>query len=120
MFNRNIKKHNRIQRSNSIQNVNTHDVKLLVESIEKTLEKLITQKSRDALQLNLFTDNKLKKVFIKLTRKKKVVLLTTVNIKFGIGGMVKTIQLKKILDFFKKENIKLRSKEICYGILVNN
>ena len=59
MFNKNIKKHNRIQRSNSIQNVNTHDVKLLVESIEKTLEKLITQKFQDALQLTLFTDTKL-------------------------------------------------------------
>lgn len=39
---------NRIQRSNSIQNVNTHDVKLLVESVEKTLEKLITQKFQNA------------------------------------------------------------------------
>ena len=112
MFNRNIKKHNRIQRSNSIQNVNTHDVKLLVESIEKTLEKLITQKFQDALQLTLFTDTKLKKSVHKVDQEKEVVLLTTVNIKLGIGGMAKTIQLKKILDFFKKENIKLRSKEI--------
>lgn len=112
MFNKNIKKHNRIQRSNSIQNVNTHDVKLLVESIEKTLEKLITQKFQDALQLTLFTDTKLKKSVHKVDQEKEVVLLTTVNIKLGIGGMAKTIQLKKILDFFKKENIKLRSKEI--------
>ena len=112
MFNKNIKKHNRIQRSNSIQNVNTHDVKLLVESIEKTLEKLITQKFQDALQLTLFTDTKLKRSVHKVDQEKEVVLLTTVNIKLGIGGMAKTIQLKKILDFFKKENIKLRSKEI--------
>ena len=112
MFNKNIKKHNRIQRSNSIQNVNTHDVKLLVESIEKTLEKLITQKIQDALQLTLFTDKKQKKSVHKVDQEKEVVLLTTVNIKLGIGGMAKTIQLKKILDFFKKENIKLRSKEI--------
>lgn len=71
MFNKNIKKHNRIQRSNSIQNVNTHDVKLLVESIEKTIEKLITQKFRDALQLNLFTDSKLKKSVHKVDQEKE-------------------------------------------------